>query len=94
MYKKVEVELGGRSLTIETGKIAKQAGGAVVVTYGDSVVLVTATAASSSFEGATTCSISFLSSVILCSILFFQEFQLLLQEIQREFPETRLEYSS
>ncbi|MFO7606369.1 MAG: polyribonucleotide nucleotidyltransferase, partial [Desulfurivibrionaceae bacterium] len=45
MYKKVEVEIGGRKLAIETGKIAKQAGGAVVVTYGDTVVLVTATAA-------------------------------------------------
>ncbi|MFN2368205.1 MAG: polyribonucleotide nucleotidyltransferase [Desulfurivibrionaceae bacterium] len=45
MYKKVEVEIGGRKLVIETGKIAKQAGGAVVVTYGDTVVLVTATAA-------------------------------------------------
>jgi polyribonucleotide nucleotidyltransferase len=45
MYKKVEVEIGGRILSIETGKIAKQANGAVVVAYGDSVVLVTATAA-------------------------------------------------
>ncbi|MBU0965813.1 MAG: polyribonucleotide nucleotidyltransferase [Proteobacteria bacterium] len=45
MYKKVEVEIGGRILSIETGKIAKQANGAVVVAYGESVVLVTATAA-------------------------------------------------
>ncbi|MBU4261738.1 MAG: polyribonucleotide nucleotidyltransferase [Proteobacteria bacterium] len=45
MYKKVEVEIGGRILSIETGKMAKQANGAVVVSYGDSVVLVTATAA-------------------------------------------------
>jgi len=45
MYKKVEVEIGGRILSIETGKVAKQANGAVVVSYGDSVVLVTATAA-------------------------------------------------
>lgn len=42
MYKKKEVELGGRTLTIETGKMAKQANGSVVVTYGDTVVLVTA----------------------------------------------------
>jgi polyribonucleotide nucleotidyltransferase len=41
MYKKVEVEVGGRPLTIETGKMAKQASGAVVVTYGETVVLVT-----------------------------------------------------
>jgi polyribonucleotide nucleotidyltransferase len=45
MYKKVEVEIGGRTLTAETGRIAKQAGGAVMVTYGETVVLVTATAA-------------------------------------------------
>jgi len=35
--------LGGRELTIETGRMAKQAGGAVVVQYGDTVTLVTAT---------------------------------------------------
>jgi polyribonucleotide nucleotidyltransferase len=40
-----EVDLDGRKLTLETGKIAKQAGGSVVVRWGDSVVLVTATAA-------------------------------------------------
>ncbi|NOX25986.1 MAG: polyribonucleotide nucleotidyltransferase [Deltaproteobacteria bacterium] len=52
MYKKVEVELNGRPLTIESGKIAKQANGSVVVTYGDTVVLVTATAAREPREGA------------------------------------------
>ena len=36
------VEVGGRTMTIETGKIAKQAAGAALVTYGDTVVLVTA----------------------------------------------------
>jgi polyribonucleotide nucleotidyltransferase len=42
----VEVDLGGgRVITIETGKIAKQAAGSVVVRQGDSVVLVTACAA-------------------------------------------------
>jgi len=44
MYKKMEMEWGGRTLTLETGKVAKQAGGSVVVSYGDTVVLVTATA--------------------------------------------------
>lgn len=44
MYKKVELELGGRTLTVETGKMAKQASGSVVVTYGETVVLVTAVA--------------------------------------------------
>jgi len=36
------VEVGGRTMKIETGKIAKQAAGAAVVTFGDTVVLVTA----------------------------------------------------
>jgi polyribonucleotide nucleotidyltransferase len=39
-----QVEIGGRTLTIETGKVAKQADGAVTVRYGDTVVLVTACA--------------------------------------------------
>jgi polyribonucleotide nucleotidyltransferase len=37
----VETEIGGRILKIETGKLAKQAGGAVLVTYGETVVLCT-----------------------------------------------------
>ena len=40
-----EVELDGKKLIIETGKLAKQAGGSVVVKMGESVVLVTATTA-------------------------------------------------
>ena len=39
---KLEREIGGRSLSIETGRIAKQANGAVWVQYGETVVLVTA----------------------------------------------------
>jgi polyribonucleotide nucleotidyltransferase len=39
-----ETELSGRTLLIETGELAKQAGGSAVVTYGESVVLVTACA--------------------------------------------------
>ncbi|MCH7477449.1 MAG: polyribonucleotide nucleotidyltransferase, partial [SAR324 cluster bacterium] len=39
----VTVEVGGRGLTIETGHMARQASGAVVVRYGDTMVLVTAT---------------------------------------------------
>jgi polyribonucleotide nucleotidyltransferase len=38
----VEVEIGGRTLTLETGKLAKQANGAVLAKYGDTQVLVTA----------------------------------------------------
>jgi len=44
MIKKVETEWGGRTLSIETGKVAKQTSGAVIVQYGDSIVLVTAVA--------------------------------------------------
>ncbi len=36
-----EYEVGGRTLTIDTGKLAKQASGAVTVRYGDTVILVT-----------------------------------------------------
>ncbi|MYK40496.1 MAG: polyribonucleotide nucleotidyltransferase, partial [Gemmatimonadetes bacterium] len=39
---KLEHEIGGRNLSIETGRIAKQANGAVWVQYGETVVLVTA----------------------------------------------------
>ncbi len=43
MLHSVEVDLGsGRVLTLETGKMAKQANGAVIVRSGESVVLVTA----------------------------------------------------
>jgi polyribonucleotide nucleotidyltransferase len=38
----VSIEVGGRSLILETGKIAKQANGAVTARYGDTIVLVTA----------------------------------------------------
>ena len=42
MYLKQSIQLGGKELTLETGKIAKQANGAVVLTYGDTMVLTTA----------------------------------------------------
>lgn len=41
----VTFDVGGRPMTLETGRMAKQASGAVVVTYGETVVLVTATTA-------------------------------------------------
>jgi polyribonucleotide nucleotidyltransferase len=41
-YYRKELEWGGRRLVLETGKMARQADGAVLVTYGDSVVLCTA----------------------------------------------------
>lgn len=46
-----KTELGGRSFVVETGKMAKQANGAVLVRYGDTVVLVTATASLEPREG-------------------------------------------
>jgi len=42
MFEQVSVDLGGRKLTLETGKMARQAHGAVVARYGDSVLLATA----------------------------------------------------
>ncbi len=42
MFEQVSLEVGGRTLTLETGKMARQAHGAVVARYGDSVVLATA----------------------------------------------------
>ncbi|WP_390622034.1 polyribonucleotide nucleotidyltransferase [Numidum massiliense] len=44
MEKRYEYELGGRPLVLEIGKLAKQASGAVMVRYGDTAVLATATA--------------------------------------------------
>src|SRR5690348_812093 len=52
MLHTVEIDLGGRTVTIETGKMAKQANGAVVVRSGDSVVLVTACMAENPKPGA------------------------------------------
>lgn len=48
---KVDVEVKGKSLTIETGEMAKQADGAVVVRYGDTVLLATAVANKKVREG-------------------------------------------
>jgi len=45
MVKKVELEFHGRPLSIEIGRVAKQADGAALVQYGETVVLVTAVAA-------------------------------------------------
>jgi polyribonucleotide nucleotidyltransferase len=45
-----EVEIGGRMLSIETGKLAKQADGAVMVRYGDTMVLATVVASKEEVE--------------------------------------------
>ena len=47
----VELEFGGRTLSIETGRMAKQANGSVLVRSGDTIVLVTAVASKSAKEG-------------------------------------------
>jgi polyribonucleotide nucleotidyltransferase len=49
--KKVEIEWGGKTLTLETGRVARQADGAVLATYGETVVLCAVTAAKSVKEG-------------------------------------------
>lgn len=51
MFKKIEMDFYGRPLTIETGRMAKQASGAAVVSYGETVVLVTVTASYEAREG-------------------------------------------
>ena len=48
---KKKLEIGGRTLQIETGRVARQSGGAVLVSYGDTVVLVTATMSKKPREG-------------------------------------------
>ncbi len=47
----VEIDWGGRPLKLETGKIARQADGAVVATYGETVVLATVVAAKDARDG-------------------------------------------
>ena len=49
--KKVSTQWGGRTLTLETGRVARQADGAVLATYGDTVVLCAVTAAKTVKEG-------------------------------------------
>jgi polyribonucleotide nucleotidyltransferase len=51
MSERIELDFHGRRLVVETGKVAKQAGGAAWIEYGETVVLVTATASRSPREG-------------------------------------------
>src|SRR4051812_6295441 len=50
-YLKESIKLGDQELTVETGRVAKQADGSVVVRYGDTMVLVAAVAANAPREG-------------------------------------------
>ncbi len=51
MYKKFEMELAGRTLRVDVGRVAAQANGAAFMHYGDTVVLSTATASEKPREG-------------------------------------------
>jgi polyribonucleotide nucleotidyltransferase len=51
MVHKLQVDLGGRPFSVETGRVAKQANGSVLVQYGETVVLVTAVIADKKREG-------------------------------------------
>ena len=51
MYKSFEMELAGRTLRVDVGRVAKQANGAALMHYGDTVVLSTATASDKPREG-------------------------------------------
>ena len=51
MYKSFSMELAGRTLTVDVGRVAKQANGAAFMHYGDTVVLSTATASENPRDG-------------------------------------------
>ena len=65
MYRRFETEIAGRPFVVEIGKYAYLAGGAAMVSYGDTVVLSTATASEKPREG-----IDFLREL---KALFFQK---------------------
>jgi polyribonucleotide nucleotidyltransferase len=50
-YLKESIKIGERELSVETGKVAKQADGAVIIRYGDTMLLVTAVSAHTPCEG-------------------------------------------
>ena len=51
MFKSYSMELGGRTLTVDVGRVAKQANGAALMHYGDTTVLCTATASDKPRDG-------------------------------------------
>lgn len=51
MVEKLQIDFGGRPFSIETGRVARQANGAVLVQYGETIVLVTAVTAEKKREG-------------------------------------------
>ena len=51
MFRTYSMELAGRTLTAEIGRVAEQANGAVLLRYGETTVLVTATASEKPRDG-------------------------------------------
>ena len=51
MYKTFSMELAGRTLSVDIGRVAKQANGAAFMHYGDTTILSTATASDKPREG-------------------------------------------
>ena len=51
MFRSYSMDLAGRTLTAEIGRVAEQANGAALMRYGDTTVLVTATASDKPREG-------------------------------------------
>ncbi|MCP9438982.1 MAG: hypothetical protein NHB36_03775, partial [Nitrospira sp.] len=51
MVHSVEIEIAGRTLRLETGRVAKQADGSIWASYGETVVLATAVAAQTAKPG-------------------------------------------
>ena len=65
---KEEIEINGKKLTLETGKVARQADGAIIATLGETVVIATAVGAKKNCRGTGLFSIvGKLSRKILCS---------------------------
>ena len=56
MYKSFSMNLAGRTLTVDIGRVAKQANGAAFMHYGDTTLLCTATASDKPREGIDFCS--------------------------------------
>ena len=51
MYKSYSMELAGKTLTVDIGRVAAQANGAALIKYGDTTVLSTATASDKPRDG-------------------------------------------
>ena len=68
MFKSFSMELAGRTLTVEVGRVAKQANGAAFMHYGDTVVLSTATASDKPRDGIDFISLKFTYYSVIFSL--------------------------